>query len=102
MPSRALWIIRIHPFVTSPPLLPPPLSRVRSRVGRERKCVHVNLVKKTNVEGEEEYLFAPYSAFTVVSATWNLGTSLDPHVIELHAAVDNKEEPEDLPLAPWS
>ena len=26
----------------------------------------------------------------------------DPHVIELEAAVDNKEEPEDLPLAPWS
>ena len=49
-----------------------------------------------------QYLFAPYSAFTVVSATWNLGTSLDPHVIELEAAVDNKEEPEDLPLAPWS
>ena len=85
--------------------------------------MHVNLVKKTNVEGEEEvretrldvfasvsltpspchqYLSAPYSAFTVVSATWNLGTSLDPHVIELEAAVDNKEEPEDLPLAPWS
>ena len=49
-----------------------------------------------------QYLFAPYSAFTVVSAAWNLGTSLDPHVIELEAAVDNKEEPEDLPLAPWS
>ena len=85
--------------------------------------MHVNLVKKTNVEGEEEvretrldvsasvsltpnpchqYLFAPYSAFTVVSATWNMGTSLDPHVIELEAAVDNKEEPEDLPLTPWS
>ena len=31
-----------------------------------------------------------------------LGTSLDPHMIELEAAVDNKEEPEDLPLAPWS
>ena len=102
MPSRALWIIRIHPCVPSPPLLPRPLSRFRWRAGRERKCVHVNLVKKTNVEGEEEYLFAPYSAFTVVSATWNLGTSLDPHVIELEAAVDNKEEPEDLPLAPWS
>ena len=54
MPSRALWIIRIHPSVPSPPLLPRPLSRVRSRAGRERKCVHVNLVKKTNVEGEEE------------------------------------------------
>ena len=40
---------------------------------------------------EAEYLFAPYSAFTVVSAAWNMGTSLDPHVIELEAAVDNKE-----------
>ena len=72
------------------------------RIDPVRKCAHVNLVKKTNVEGEEEYLFAPYSAFTVVSAAWNLGTPLDPHVIELEAAVDNKEEPEDLPLAPWS
>ena len=93
------------------------------RIDPVRKCAHVNLVKKTNVEGEEEvrqtrldvsasvsltlnarpqYLFAPYSAFTVVSAAWNLGTSLDPHVIELEAAVGNKEEPEDLPLAPWS
>ena len=25
-----------------------------------------------------------------------------PRVIELLAAVDNKAEPEDLPLAPWS
>ena len=72
------------------------------RIDAERKCVHVNLVKKTNVPGEEEYLFAPYSAFTVLSSTWNAGTTAEPHVIELLAAVDNKEEPEDLPLAPWS
>ena len=72
------------------------------RIDPSRKCVHVNLVKKTNVAGEEEYLFAPYSAFTVLSATWNAGTDADPHVIELRAAVDNKTKPEDLPLAPWS
>ena len=72
------------------------------RIDAERKCVHVNLVKKTNVPGEEEYLFAPYSAFTVLSSTWNAGTTADPHVIELLAAVDNKAEREDLPLAPWS
>ena len=41
-------------------------------------------------------------SFTVLSAAWNAGTAADPHVIELRAAVDNKEEPEDLPLAPWS
>ena len=49
--------------------------------------MHVNLVKKTNVPGEEEYLFAPYSAFTVLSASWNAGTTADPHVIELQAAM---------------
>eukprot|EP01045_Picozoa_sp_COSAG04_P008174 COSAG04_NODE_447_length_14267_cov_17.958569_11_plen_53_part_00 len=50
----------------------------------------------------QEYVFAPYSVFTVVSAEWKAGTTDDPHVIELQAAVDNKGEPEDLPLAPWS
>ena len=52
--------------------------------------------------GEEEYLFAPYSAFTVVKASWNRGTDTNPHIVELLAAVDNKEVREDLPLAPWS
>ena len=73
----------------------------RVKIDPTRKCLHVNLVKKTNVAGEEEYLFAPYSAFTVLSAEWNAGTDSDPHVIELMAAVDNKTAPEDLPLAPW-
>ena len=72
------------------------------RIDPERKCGHVNLVRKTNVQGEEEYLFAPYSAFEVLSVSWNAGTDAEPHVIELLAAVDNKAEPEDLPLAPWS
>ena len=78
---KVLWLVRIDP---------------------ERKCLHVNFVKTSNVAGEEEYLFAPYSAFTVLGATWNAGTVAEPHEIELLAAVDNKEEPEDLPLAPWS
>ena len=79
-----------------------PKVKWRIRIDPSRKCVHVNLVKKTNVPGEEEYLFAPYSAFEVLSASWNAGTVAAPHEIELLAAVDNKEEPEDLPLAPWS
>ena len=32
---------------------------------------------------------------------WRAGTTAEPHEIELLAAVDNKAEPEDLPLAPW-
>ena len=38
MPCKVRYLVRIDPV---------------------RKCVHVNLVKKTNVPGEEEYLFAP-------------------------------------------
>ena len=81
MAAKVLWLIRIDP---------------------QHKCAHVNLVQKSNVDGEEEYLFAPYSAFTVISAKWGAGTDEDPHVVELLAAPDNKAEPEDLELAPWS
>ena len=66
--------------------------------------MHVNLVTKRvpGLPDEQEYLFAPYSAFTVLSARWNAGTVAAPHEIELLAAVDNREAPEVLPLAPWS
>ena len=66
--------------------------------------MHVNLVTKRvpGLPDEQEYLFAPYSAFTVLSVRWNAGTDASPHVIELLAAADNKEAAEDLPLAPWS
>ena len=39
---------------------------------------------------------------SVLSARWRAGTTAEPHEIELLTAVDNKQEPEDLPLAPWS
>ena len=81
--AKVLWLVRIHPT---------------------RKCVHVNLVTKrvAGLGQEQEYLFAPYSVFTVRDVQWCSGTEEDPHVIELLAAPDNKDEPEDLPLAPWS
>ena len=81
MAAKVLWIVRIDPVL---------------------KCVHVNLVTRSNVPGEQEYLFAPYSAFTVISSKWAAGTAADPHIIELSAAPDNKAAPEDLHLAPWS
>ena len=81
--AKVLWLIRIHPV---------------------KKCVHVNLVRRrvAGLGSEQEYLFAPYSVFTVKQATWRSGSKDDPHVIELLAAPDNKLEPEGLPLAPWS
>ena len=73
---------------------------------RARGCDHVNLVTETHVEGESEFLFAAYSAFTVVVVNWsatpqNPGT---PHEITVLAAVNNKNDlefPETVPLAPW-
>ena len=47
-------------------------------------------------------LWAPYSVFTVEKVELAAENSyLNPHVITLRAAVDNRLEPEDLPLAPW-
>ena len=73
-------------------------------IDQERKCRHVNLVTKRvpGLPDEREYLFAPYSAFTVISAKWGAGTNADPHIVELAAAPDNKAASETLPLAPWS
>eukprot|EP00567_Pseudictyota_dubia_P005600 CAMPEP_0197441764 /NCGR_PEP_ID=MMETSP1175-20131217/7953_1 /TAXON_ID=1003142 /ORGANISM="Triceratium dubium, Strain CCMP147" /LENGTH=407 /DNA_ID=CAMNT_0042972095 /DNA_START=498 /DNA_END=1721 /DNA_ORIENTATION=+ len=83
MPAKVKWLIHLDPL---------------------RKCIHVNLVRRRvpNLPDEKEYLFAPYSVFTVRSAQWNNGTNADPHIIELEAAHDNKEHSEELPLAPWS
>ena len=81
MSCKVLWLVHIDPV---------------------QKCVHVNLVEGSHVYGEEEYLFAPYSAFTVRKATWCAGTDADPHLIELAAAPDNKLAANDLPLAPWT
>lgn len=74
-------------------------------MGGRYRCKHVNLVEKTNVQGEEEFLFAPYSVFTVLSVTMPASgkpTATYPVVIELQAAIDNRDEPTDLPLSPWS
>ena len=82
------WVIELDP---------------RGKSSFKYRCKHVNFVSKTNVPGEEEYLFAPYSVFTVKSAHWS-DTPDDetPHIITLTAAIDNRKESEELPLAPWS
>lgn len=65
------------------------------------RCKHVNLVRNTNVPGEEEYLFAAYSVFTVIAVQWNLGDDRKPHIIDIRAAVDNRDCTELVPLAPY-
>ena len=57
-------------------------------------------VSKTLIAGEREYLFAPYSVFTLVSVKWS-AKLIKPHEVTIRSALDNKEEDEDLPLTPW-
>lgn len=83
-PAKIKWIVHIDPAGEHNP---------------ELRCKHVNYVANTHVAGEAEFLFTPYSVFTVRSVTWSADTS--PHRVVLDAAVDNKLEREDLPLAPW-
>ena len=65
------------------------------------QCKQVNFVD-TNTLGEEEFLFAPYSVFSVLEVRVPaLPSDDDPVVVRLLAAVDNLKEDEELDLAPW-
>eukprot|EP00931_Biecheleriopsis_adriatica_P104237 TRINITY_DN7892_c0_g1_i3.p1 TRINITY_DN7892_c0_g1~~TRINITY_DN7892_c0_g1_i3.p1 ORF type:complete len:246 (+),score=37.27 TRINITY_DN7892_c0_g1_i3:721-1458(+) len=64
-------------------------------------CKQVNLLLHSHCGWETEFLYATFSAFKVLHATWNAGTQQDPHLIEVAAFSDNLDAPEDLPLAPW-
>jgi hypothetical protein len=70
------------------------------------RCKHVNQISKSNVHGESEFLFAPYSVFTIESVTLPpAGAAPTPQVpiqIVLTAALDNQPESKQLPLAPWA
>jgi hypothetical protein len=70
---------------------------------RRSRCRQVNLVEKSNVKGEVEFLFAPFSVFTVVSVHVPVKpTASNPIVIVLQASIDNRDEPDHLPVSPWN
>ena len=72
------------------------------RLDPELGCVHVNYVDRTNIPGEREFLFVPYSVFTVMSVQWRENpTWVSPHLVVLSVAIDNALCGEELPLAPW-
>jgi hypothetical protein len=70
------------------------------------RCKHVQYLSETHVPGEEEFLFAVFSVFTVREVEWSADPAA-PHRITIEAALDNKLDPDgqpwpdDLPLAPW-
>merc|ERR1711920_356329 len=66
----------------------------------EFRVYHTTFVSKTLIKGEHEYLFAPYSVFTLVSVEWS-DNIRKPHEFVIKAAIDNQAEDENLPLAPW-
>ena len=67
------------------------------RFDEASRCRQVNLMTASPYQGEIEFLFAPYSAFIVLSVDWRS----DPHRIVLKAEPDNKTAPRDLPNVPW-
>jgi len=67
-------------------------------------CKHVNFIQKRvpGLPDEQEFLFAAYSVFTVLSVHESETPHADdPHVIVLQAAIDNTSYPCNLPIAPW-
>ena len=90
--------------VSSSPCHPCAVWRItfdpRGKEHPEYRVRHMTLVSKTLVAGEHEYLFAPYSVFTLVSVKWSVKL-IEPHEFTIRAARDNKEEDECLPLSPW-
>ena len=73
-------------------------------------CNHINLIDRhdgslggdANQAAEAEWLFAPYSFFTVEEACYKDEPKwTDPHRIVLRVAPDNQLERTDVPNAPW-
>ena len=82
---RAMWRITFDP---------------RGKDHAEYRVKHMTFVSKTLIASEHEYLFAPYSVFTLVSVKWS-SQLIKPHEFTIRSALDNKKEDEHLPLTPW-
>ena len=67
---------------------------------RDLDMYNASLVQKTHFAGEQEYLFTPYSVFTVVAVNWCWDDS-NAHEITLRASrITGKSQT--LPTAPWA
>ena len=82
---RALWRVKFHR---------------RGKTRAEYRVQHVSFVSHTLIPGEGEYLFAPYSVFTLLSVKWS-SQLRKPHEFTIRPAVCNQEEDENMPLSPW-
>ncbi len=71
------------------------------QMSADRVMYNAALVRKSEFAHENEYLFTPYSVFTVEKVRWDAGTKERPHEIWVVAASDNRSESGDLGLARW-
>ena len=79
LPWRVLWTVRFDP---------------------DYSCLNVNYLETvTTIAGEHEFLFPPYSVFTIKKVERDDTRGM--HTIEIEAAFDNKAEPLELEVAPW-
>jgi len=86
-------------------MVKPPLQCVKWHVHVPLKAAtNANFIEqKSNVKGEYEFLFVPYSVFTVLEATWQESpNAMFPHEMHILASEDNKHEKNDLPSSPWT
>ena len=66
------------------------------------RCQHAHLVELSMFPDEFEYLFAPYSLFTIFSVTNASGSIRDPYIVTLDAALDHVGFAEDQPVSTWA
>eukprot|EP00039_Didymoeca_costata_P017617 m.326796 g.326796 ORF g.326796 m.326796 type:complete len:381 (-) comp16560_c2_seq63:188-1330(-) len=85
--GAVIWIVDVDPA---------------GKIDKSKLCQHAGLVLSSHFQYEKEYLFVPYSVFTVKDVKLSNNPNYrNPHIIRLEAAHDNKLELENLPLAPW-
>src|SRR5690349_20629484 len=58
-------------------------------IDQKLKCDHVAFLQH-GIESEKEFLFVPYSVFTVKEIEVSKDARFDPHVIHIYAEPDNK------------
>ena len=84
------FLMRLPPAAASqsPPFQEPVLWRFHldGALPPNRRCVHVNFIDRTDgtVHGEDEFLFAPYSTFTVRALEWSPQPSVNAYTMRPH------------------
>ena len=108
-----VFLSRLPPSTAdqTPPFQEPTLWRFHldGSLPEVQRCMHANFIDRTDttiVGSEDEFLYSPYSAYTVRAVRWHPSPAVNMfvsnmHEIDIDVAPDNKREPIDLPLAPW-